>query len=170
MASFHDIWEALREDADTDTLLEMVALASDDEFDKCQPLDGVSYLVEAAMVFRCDAAVFRAICERTSCSHKMKKAWHAQVHLRAPKDFCVHLANRYATKGLETAEERVNWIERCMRGECRTWFWKEVVAAQIALVQDKSILQETFSIHHLRMPAGASAYLRTALGLPDDYE
>ena len=170
MASFDDIWEALREDVDTDTLLEMVTLASEDEFDKYQPLDGVSYLVEAAMVFRCDAAVFRALCERTSSSHKMKKAWHAQVHLRAPKEFCVHLAHCYSNKGLETAEERIDWIERCMRGERRTWFWKEVVAAQIALVQDKSSLQKYFADWIHEMPAGVSAYLRTALGLPDDYE
>ena len=170
-AAFYEIRKTLdEEEVATSTILAMVASVSDATFDEFSNMPPAPSLVQTAMAFRCDSAVFRAICGRTKSAFTMQKAWWSLANTRAPKEFCLHLANCYATKGLETTEDRVQWIAACMHGERRVWFWKEVVAVQLALVQDKSILQENFSRQRQQMPAGVSAYLRTALGLPDDYE
>jgi len=170
MVSFEDIWDALKEDQPTSTVLDMINMTSDEEFDRLQPVDGVSYLCEAAVLYRCDIEVFKAICARTRIPHHLKKVWFGLTHLRAPKDFCIHLATEYLDKGLVTLEETQKWIERCIRGEHRIWFWKEVVDRQLARIADKKRLQKYFADEGYRLPVGARAYLRTALGMPEDFE
>lgn len=170
MVSFEDIWDALEEDQSTSTVLDMIDVTPDEEFDKCQPEDGVSYLCEVAVVFRCDLRVFKAICERTRGYHQLQKVWYAIIHLRAPKDFCLYLATECLNRGLETFEEKRKWIERCIRGEHRIWFWKEVVDRQLACFSNKKRLRTYFANEGDRLPVGARAYLRTTLGMPEDFE
>ena len=170
MVSFEDLWDGLKQDQSTDTMLDMINMTSDEEFDRYQAEDGVSYLCEAAVVFRCDIKVFKAICMRTRDSQHFKKLWFTIIPKRAPRDFCLFLAQEYLDKGLVEIEAKQTWIKRCIRGEHRIWFWKEVVDRQLARITDKEDLQHYFANEGDNLPVGVQAYLRTALGLPENFE
>ena len=170
MVALEDLWDGLKQDLSMDTMLDMIIMTPNAEFDKYQAEDGVSYLCEAAVVFRCDIEVFKAICMRTRDPQHFRRLWYTIVAKRAPKDFCLFLAQEYLDKGLVEIKETQTWIMRCIRGECRIWFWKEVVDRQLARITDKSELKTYFAAEGGNLPVGVRAYLCTALGMPENFE
>ena len=163
MATFDEIWEALRDDGHGGALVNAMAATPYDEYDKRVSARPVCSLVEAALMYRCSAPVFNIICFRTGDTALMKRAWYAMVHFRAPKKLCVFVTHTYRDKGLETVEERVLWIMMCMREEPRIWFWKEMVFPQFQFLQDRTALRECFAQCAQAMPASVAAYIRTIL-------